>query len=201
MTEDKPHQPGIAQSATLLQLLREHTRAEHIQTENSMPVLRPEFSPTDYERLLKGIYGFYAVFEPAVRARIAHFGLALDWDRREKLDLLAADLLGFGHGPAALAQLPKLRRLPPLETVGHVMGALYVTEGSTLGGAVINRHLQTKFTDTPYSFKYFRSYGIQIGPMWRNFLQTMDAVVPASQFPDALHSARENFITFRTWLT
>src|SRR5690606_24698100 len=52
------------------------------------------------------------------------------------------------------------------------LGMLYVTEGSTLGGLYILKHLKSMLgADIPCSF--LAIYGEKTGPLWRKFLQEL----------------------------
>jgi heme oxygenase len=80
-------------------------------------------------------------------------------------------------------------------------GALYVVEGSTLGGTIIARQVERSLGFTAGAgCSYFRSYGAALGPMWKAFgRRLLDLSDPA--FDDrAVASANRTFETMRLWL-
>ena len=55
-----------------------------------------------------------------------------------------------------------------LDRHGREPGALHVTEGATLGGVLISRHLVHRFgPDVPHAF--FRSYGRDVPARWAEY--------------------------------
>lgn len=89
-------------------------------------------NPVDYGRFLQAQAGAFAPMEDALDAA----GAALvvpDWPARRRAPALSADLasLGLPH-PAPVAA-------PALRSEAAILGALYVLEGSRLGGALLVR--------------------------------------------------------------
>ena len=62
-------------------------------------------------------------------------------------------------------------------------GALYVLEGSTLGGQIIVRHLQKTLAPGFKGSAYFSAYQHKTGSMWKEFLQQLTAL-PQSDFEE-----------------
>lgn len=128
---------------------------------DSVPVQRV----TDALALL---HGFFAPMETAMDAwALRSPGLAgrVDWPRRRRTGILAADLHALGAAPL----LPH----PPRAVTGDAdaLAWLYVAEGSTLGGAVIGRSLAGQGVDVPRSFA---PYAEGPGPMWHRYLDTAE---------------------------
>lgn len=81
------------------------------------------------------------------------------------------------------------------------MGALYVLEGSTLGGRVIGRHIAALHGIEGDGLAYYRGYGPNTGAMWAVFRARLgglsgDAAAEAA----ALASAIAAFDAMRVWL-
>ena len=55
-------------------------------------------------------------------------------------------------------------------------GALYVLEGSTLGGQIIVKHLQKAMPQDFVNSTYFSGYQQKTGSMWKEFLQQLTAL-------------------------
>lgn len=180
--------------------LREATRASHDRVEGELRLLDGSLTPHRYREVLGRFYGYYAVLEPALDAWHRREGL-LDWPARRKLHLLAADLGELGWGGPATADLPLCAEVPAIRSSGEALGALYVVEGATLGGAVIARRLRAQ--GFPASVLGFHScYGSDVGPRWRRWEEvTTDWVGDDRRRSDAVvDSARTVFAQLGGWL-
>jgi heme oxygenase (biliverdin-IX-beta and delta-forming) len=178
------------------------------------PAFAPLFdTPPDlpgYARLIVQLCGFHApteawLFEAAGRL----IPELQDLPRRRKAHLLRADLATLS------AILPGLQcdRTVSLElwdrlTRPTVLGCLYVTEGSTLGGRELGRRiqpaLQSAGTAGTEGCRFFNAYRSMEGEMWRQFCSVLGAA--ASQFSpsecrDMQTGARDLFLALEGWLT
>ncbi len=120
--------------------LRAGTRDAHARIETVPALARllaEDLTQAEYVAVLAHMHGFLAALEPAVAAVLARprpdAAALLDGGR---LRALADDLDWFGA-----ASQPLLDTLPALAGPDAALGALYVIEGSGLGGRVIARHL------------------------------------------------------------
>lgn len=109
--------------------------------------------------------------------------LFADWPSRRRGALLVADLAGLGFAPPA----PVGR--PWLATPAQAIGALYVLEGSRLGGALLKRsvppHLPSEFL------------GGMCSASWQALLVLMDAMLDSSEkLAAAIETARRVFGLF-----
>jgi heme oxygenase len=173
----------------ILQKLKESTRQQHEDVEGAVDVMGQMFSLEDYKRLISRFWAFYAAFEPVLPyAELAESGL--DYDQRRKLQWLEADakILGLDT-PGTFEDLPELTTLP------KVFGSLYVIEGSTLGGAVISRHLNQHLGLTPENGgAFYASYGPMVGPMWKQFGEAITAYAGDGANDDEIvESAKKTF--------
>jgi heme oxygenase len=91
---------------------------------------------------------------------------AIDWPRRRRTALFAADLRALGSCPVSGTQPD----LPAVESTDDALGRLYVLEGSTLGGTFIDRRLATlpRLVATG-RLRAFSPYGPETGAMWQAF--------------------------------
>ncbi len=128
---------------------------------------------SDYSKLLGRLWGFHRAFEAVLADPPA--GLDFDPSDRARAGTLGADLLALGMNPAAIEALPVCRYLHcPADAAGF-MGALYVVEGSTMGGAQLARALAPLFGgDGDSGRRFFMGYGARNGVMWREFLGHLD---------------------------
>ena len=79
------------------------------------------------------------------------------------------------------------------------MGALYVLEGSTLGGLVIGRHVGGLHGEG-VPLAYYAGRGREAGPLWRTFRERLDGLAPAQE-TEAFAAGVATFEAMRRWLT
>jgi heme oxygenase len=90
-------------------------------------------------------------------------------------DCLAADLATLGIDPAGVARAPPAL-LPHLPTFAHALGALYVLEGSSLGGRVILREVEVRIGPRiTGATRFFGGRGTTPGQAWQAFKIALDA--------------------------
>ena len=148
---------------SLLTLLRRATSTAHDDLETVMGLSPDSISRERVTELLLAFAAFYRQWE--------------DWIRRSPLDAdfvrtrlkgasISRDLGALGvadipdsHGPMRLGE----------PSLPYAFGSMYVVEGSTLGGQVINRWLAGADWLPANGLTYFASYGPRVGAMWRSF--------------------------------
>lgn len=185
--------------ASLADRLRDETRDLHEALERDLDWERRMATPEGYARLLTRWWGFHAVFEPMVRASPPFAGL----EGRGRFHLVEADLGRLGLSSAAIRALPRIESLAFLGNEAAMIGALYVLEGSTLGGQVIARHVERTLGAgvAAGACAYFQGYGkASTMPMWRAFLACLGEV-DARSHDDVVIGARRTFYVLRGWLT
>jgi len=137
-----------------------------VEAAADLPAL--ERSTAAYARFLTVLHTVYAPLEQRLAAFAGWADVGLRLEPRRKAPLLAADL-------AALPSTPPTRttglQLPLPESFGESLGALYVLEGSTLGGQVIARRLAA--APRPLPTRFVQAYGPRTGAMWRAFLDAL----------------------------
>ena len=173
--------------------LRESTRDAHAQAEASLAPLAQPDSLARYAALLCVLWGFQAPLERL----LSHQELpsAVGWPRRRRLGALAADLTDLG---VTGASLPEAAGLPVLAGPGAVWGTLYVTEGATLGGRVLRRHIEARLGPVPARFLDGR--GDRTQPMWRDLGRLADLYVNSEHDRQlAQQTATQAFAAFSTW--
>jgi heme oxygenase len=188
-----------------LDYLKQATRSNHEATESTVSLMDPALTRADYVAVLQRMYG-------AVRAwddwSTAHAPPALTplLQGRRRSSLIEADLNALNaHIPATHADdgvsLETLLRGNEAEGTAAFLGAMYVIEGSTLGGQYIARHVeQTLGFEPGHGDSYFRGYGDQTGSMWRDFKAVL-AEVPDAHTDLVVQSAKEMFDFFAAHMT
>jgi heme oxygenase len=186
----------------LLSRLREETRFAHQQLEGRIDLLERDWSLPFYRVFLQKFYGFYAAIEEPIFAHSQWEATGLEVGKRLKTRFLKSDLEFLGLSNDAIANLPLCANAPLASTFPEALGCAYVLEGSTLGGQVITRHLQRELGVGPGSGgTFFASYGVAVGPMWREFIEVLDTYsLDEIQQNAAIHSANATFRAFDAWL-
>lgn len=182
----------------ILAKLKEATKEQHDDLENTVNVMDRLFSLDDYKTLLTKFYRFYAAIEP----KVALNGLQdaeFDFDKRRKTPLLEKDLHALGVLSDVKEKTRLWENLPSLDTQAKAFGSLYVMEGATLGGQVITRHLKLELGLTPENGgAFFNSYGSNVGPMWKSFGAALTAFARSCETDEEIvDAARQTFDSFR----
>jgi heme oxygenase (biliverdin-IX-beta and delta-forming) len=178
-----------------IQTLRQQTEADHKSAEDALPLMHPDLDTAEYIHCLRKLYGVVAAWEEHAPL------LAPDWLRaligcRERKAFLDLDLAWFGSAPP-----PGRAPLPPLGGLPSLLGAMYVMEGSTLGGQIIARHVEIALPLTHgHGNAFFRGHGSLTGPLWKEFCEMLKIHVPDNQTDEVIASAKAMFATFTHWM-
>jgi heme oxygenase (biliverdin-IX-beta and delta-forming) len=177
--------------------LKEATREQHEGLENTVDVMNRMFDLDNYKMLLLKFYRFYAAIEPEL-AKLDLQQHGYDLSARLKTPKLETDLQNLGVLDEA-KQLPAWNNLPQLDSAEKAFGSLYVIEGATLGGQIINRHLKQHLDLTPENGgTFFSGYGEKTGEMWKEFIEmTTNFAFAANNDETIVESAKETFDSFR----
>jgi heme oxygenase len=179
-----------------IQRLRRETETEHRAVEGSLPLMRQGLDTAQYVRCLQRMFGIVAAWEEHA-AEIAPEWMQVPLAARQRKHMLELDLAWF----EATKQDDGRPALPNMKDVPSLLGTMYVMEGSTLGGQLIARHLEsTLHLADGRGDSYFRGHGAQTGPMWKEFCEMMKIHVADDQADVVVASAKAMFITFREWM-
>jgi heme oxygenase len=183
---------------SILERLKLETAAEHAAIEGATGVMDPGLSLEAYRAYLERTLGFYQVVERQLRQLGVWEALRLPADEREKLPLLAEDIVLLGN--IEPASIPVCNAPPVLASTAEAIGGAYVLEGSTLGGRVISRHVQSLFgADVPRSF--LECYDAATGERWQAFRAALSGFASSRDLEDrVIAGARETFGAFTRWL-
>ncbi len=187
---------------SLLVQLRQATRPFHEAIEKHVDVLRPDLSSAEYRQLIARFYGFYAPLELRM-AQVPSLNAACpDYSLRKKTARLEQDLSELGLSADDIGRLPRCGEVPAIATVADALGCLYVTEGATLGGAIISRHVFSVLgISSETGCAFFTSYGDERGSMWKGLCEVLNSVSEEVTQAAVIQSACATFQTFDIWLT
>lgn len=161
----------------------------------SSRIMAGTLTVAQYRSLLQRNFWFNASIEH--RSQQLNLALevpTLELNARKKSHLLERDLRQLDAWPVKKPEVPF-----PTFTRDEILGALYVSEGSTLGGQVIRKALRrnSAFAAIPES-AFFTGYGEETGARWRSFISELNLLAAnnPSLEPAAIVGARRAFRYF-----
>ncbi len=96
--------------------------------------------------------------------------------------------------------MPRPRLAPPRDRAA-AFGALYVLEGSTLGGQVIAKHIGRQLGLTAErGCRYYAAHGRETGAMWKAFRLRLAEEATRDEADAIVISATATFDAMRHWL-
>lgn len=192
------HSPKTPEKPPLITALRLATAAIHEAVERLPGMERmmgPAVTQADYHGFLIRLARLYGSLEPvcyatlespgSATAAIPATGLAAALGLRPKYPYIRADL--DANGLAAPALDLTLAAPPDLNTA---LGALYVLEGSSMGGRVIARHLRRHLGDPLPGEHFFQFHADHAATDWKTFGGTLEDLAAAGLIdPEAVIAA------------
>lgn len=183
-----------------LQKLRSETEALHKSLEQnaiSARLVSDHVTLTDYSNYLEKLYGFIAAFEHEFAASLSnHFPFI---PITAKANLLAQDLTAMNIHVDQLVIMPSSQMHQLYSSVYEQLGGWYVLEGSSLGGMVLKKHLESKLG--PVSTAYFNVYGERTGTTWKAFLQQLNTIAAQSNAEaQVISGAVKTFRSLKEWM-
>lgn len=176
-------------------ILKERTLDAHRELEALLITrLKSIKSSNDYVRILKWFYDFYAPLEIQILHQLPR-DILPDLPSRRKSELLLNDIesaTGESYEPSQL-------NFFPINNTFEALGALYVMEGSTLGGIIIRKMLMKILpADSDRHLTFFGGYGSETGFMWETFKNVLDTYpLDDDQRDLVINSANQTFINFK----
>lgn len=185
----------------MMSRLKDATRPRHEAVEARLGLMRMTSTLEGYARALRRFHGLHRAAEAAFARVEGWDGVGIDPEERRKTPLLEEDLRRLGMTPEAIAALPPCTTLPPIVDLPTALGAMYVLEGSTLGGRYITKAVAKSLGLTPGDgCSYFASYGEHLGAMWKAFGAAVDAFAATRTVHDAVErSADATFAAVDEW--
>lgn len=148
-----------------------------------------------YAAILKSFYGYFFPLQQIIARHISRDDLP-DIDERRQALLLLRDLESLDM-PASEMALCAL--LPAIENKAQAFGALYVLEGSTLGGRTISHMLmKNRFIELgENNLQFFAGYKEETGARWKRFTEALNR---QTETEEIIAAARETFGLFKNWI-
>jgi heme oxygenase len=178
----------------LSEKLKIRTLVNHQQLEKQLVFqLRNIRNKEHYVRVLQLFYSYFTALEHKISRHIGTAEL-IDLPQRRKSENLLLDL------NAIYGKIPLIAPddyLPEIIDQAQAFGALYVMEGSTLGGQVIAKMVE-KQLGLATGTTFFKGYGDQTLKMWNDFKLVLDAQPDDEKI---IRSADATFAKFSLWIT
>lgn len=171
--------------------IKDATKEAHQQLEKKVVLkMKAIRSNTDYADVLKHFYAYFSEVEKAIQPFITA-DILPDYAERRNSAYLKADIEELG---SSVAELPEAKA-PQISNTAEALGALYVMEGSIMGGPIIVQMLAKYGVDKGISF--FSGYGEATGQMWGKFVSVMNAqAATEEQQEQTIRLADETFSRF-----
>ncbi|MES3016491.1 MAG: biliverdin-producing heme oxygenase [Bacteroidota bacterium] len=179
--------------------LKDATQQNHQDLEKIIvPKIRSIRSEPDYVNLLNLFYSYFGGLEARVQSAVDE-RLLPDYSERRKAMSILNDieaLDGTAIEMAANADLPEIK--------DHTaaLGALYVMEGSTLGGKIISKMIaQALPGKADHALTFYQSYGENTGEMWNTFKTALNEQVNSAEDQQSvIDAANDTFLKFSQWI-
>jgi heme oxygenase len=188
----------MQEELTLRDSLRQATRVEHDALESGLDLMHADFGMPEYRELLVKYHGFYFSFESFLldQANQGSAPAAFYCDARCKAAWLAADLQSLDLIDRAGEWEVPMEALHSLfPGAAHQLGAIYVLEGSMLGGRVLSRHFESRFDLTPeHGLRFFSGYEANTATMWNRLLKLLERDVPTVSRAEVISGAKNMFV-------
>ncbi len=156
-----------------LQNLREYTTDLHTALEDlpiSKSITSPDISTEEYSLYLKLMYDVVKDTEDNIYPLLQE--IITDIDNRYKSSYLQQDLNNLKVN--ATSNITPVSSDLTDKSAAFALGIMYVVEGSSLGGRVILKNIQSALGyDENNGARYFAGYGQTTGSSWKNFLAMM----------------------------
>lgn len=187
----KPANRLLSGEVTLLHRLKTETLALHLELEQALPLGRPDLTLAQYGHVLQA----FSLVVPALEQRLQALELpaAFQVELRLRAALLRRDLHEL--------ELAEPQNVPSPQdwsalNADQALGALYVLEGSRLGGGLIARSLVSLGVTPEHGGAYFTP-DTALGQRWKAFQQALVNQVQQAQEQAVVDGAR---LTFRAFL-
>lgn len=181
----------------LSEKIKETTKSNHLSVEKKLIIMIQSVKNEEqYAKLLNLFYSYFGGLELRINN---HLDLSYlpDYEHRRKTKALVDDLTNLGVN---IPELATKNDLPEINNHYQALGALYVIEGSTLGGMIICKMLAKQLGWKDYTrISFFNGYGDQTMSMWQKFKQSLDEPIYSEKHDIIIDAANQTFVKFGDW--
>ena len=191
----RSHTPNPALTA-----LRSGTKEVHAKLETRVALESFGASRDNYIETLRYFLGVWEPLDDRLLEAAEMIPSELSLRERARAHLIKDDLSKLGLSQTEVDGIPRLGRLPPLESRAAALGAMYVTEGSTLGGQTISKKVAELgiFADSGASF--FTGHGAETVTYWRKYCGELETLLSTEEeIEEAVVEATRTFQKVYDW--
>ncbi|WP_284461626.1 biliverdin-producing heme oxygenase [Chryseobacterium sp.] len=169
--------------------LKQNTANYHDAAEklfNSEKIFNKTFTLEDYKKIIHTNYLLLLHSEDKIFTSLSEkYSEKLQLNERKKLSLIEKDLKSLSLNNQEVSHDLEFNN------EHEALGAMYVIEGSTLGGNVIAKQLSKTEGFDEVTFNFFGCYQENTGPMWKNFKKVLDTEVREENYNEVLSGAKK----------
>ncbi len=173
--------------APFFENLRQATARSHKDLESlpiSVSIIDPNVTKAEYAAYLLLMRDVVADTEENIFPLLE--GIIPDLEQRAKARYIDKDLASLGIEASSTHLKPMTRNLKEISTA-FALGIMYVVEGSSLGGRVILKNINTALGyNADNGASYFAGYGGQTGSYWKNFLSVVGEYEAKGQYGEEI---------------
>jgi heme oxygenase len=171
--------------------IREATKPAHLNLEKIVVQQLKQIKTTeDYSAFLTKFYNYFSQVEEAIKPYITD-QLLPDHAERRNSSYIKRDIEALG---ASVGEVP-VAEVPAISNAVSALGALYVMEGSIMGGRIIIQMLEKLGVTEGISF--FSGYGQETGQKWGIFTKVInEAAATELEEEQAIDTANKTFQLF-----
>lgn len=183
----------------LTERLKNETQQLHIEVEKLiLPHIKNMNTAADYVRLLHIFYGFFSPLEFLVQQQLTSNTIP-DWNERRKSDSMVKDAEKYSVDLKALSTSADM---PQIDNEAQALGAMYVMEGSTLGGVHLVKMIEKRLgNNVQGALAFFNGYGQETMHRWNGFKDHLNAFANTTESQnDVVCAANNTFNKFKLWI-
>lgn len=181
----------------LQEILKSATKDNHDELEELMfvnEIMNKTITLQQYKTLLATNYVVHAAIEAKLHHALdAELKTILDTDNRQKLKALEQDLAEMDIKKESLESVDFEFLNERTYNSSSALGAMYVLEGATLGGHVIQKKLRANPAFEKLSLNYYSVYAQNLMPNWLTFVKALNTSVSEDNYAAAKDSAVNTF--------
>lgn len=161
-------------ATTCLDELKVSTWSLHKALEAQIPFPQSFATLQSYEQVLSVFYLFQLSLDKYAQHYRQTIHADFEFDTRQRLPLITEDMRSLA------VPLPQDNGnvVLQLDSVGEMYGAMYVNEGSTMGGHIIQSAMFNMYGESAASWtRYLNPYSSEMMPMWHSFRRVLQAEI------------------------
>jgi heme oxygenase len=183
------------QETTFTEEIKQQTAPAHQALEKSIVnIIRRIDSAGEYEKMLMFFYGYYKPLEARIHKRLHGADFLIQTRQSE---WLLSDIRQLGNQSY---EFPECMELPEVQNHYDALAALYVLEGSTLGGIHILKMIRKRIhLPQGHADLFFNGHGTNTASNWNSFRQLVDIEIKEPDQASFLATVNATFSHFKKW--